>query len=350
MKQGRNRTSNRQVNPQDGKNRDVKLNLEGAQHQATPGPASLIEQAIKQNVIPALYNHYGPGIISRQKKPVRLLPPAFQSILEKPYQEKNAVSNWVVTDEEKNRFIEFLLDQDEASALDFFGHLMERGATYEDACCGFMTEIAQTIGCNWEEDTMNFVEVTLASSTLMQLARTYGRVGAPSFVGNSLLTNALITPVPGETHILGALIVENFLKRAGWTVFGGILESNRALSVLLRKEWFTIVGISVSGNTWLGRCAKMIELVRAQSLNPDVVVMVGGNVFLEDPDNVHAVGADVVAKDAHHAVAIATGIERNLRAQMNGEEKNNKAYRGWMKGYPSLEPSSSKNRKPPSLD
>lgn len=58
----------------------------------------------------------------------------------------------------------------------------------------------------------------------------------------------------------------------------------------------------------LDALAASIRVIRRASLNPAIVVMVGGQLFSEHPDLARQVGADATATDARLAPLKADGL------------------------------------------
>jgi methanogenic corrinoid protein MtbC1 len=105
--------------------------------------------------------------------------------------------------------------------------------------------------------------------------------------------------------------VDHFFRRAGWrtrlTDAGGYLDH-------LRGEWFDMVGFSLSCERRVEDLADAIRKVRATSLNPSILVMVGGQIFKESLELCARVGADATAEDAPSAVQSAHALlERRAR-------------------------------------
>ena len=67
-------------------------------------------------------------------------------------------------------------------------------------------------------------------------------------------------------------------------------------------QHFDVVGISVGWGALVENIASAIQSIRRASLNKNVVVLVGGNLFLENPAFVSRVGADGTAEDGRQAI------------------------------------------------
>jgi methanogenic corrinoid protein MtbC1 len=71
------------------------------------------------------------------------------------------------------------------------------------------------------------------------------------------------------------------------------------------KEWFGVVGFSLSSDLHLDSLRQTIARVRQVSLNPNVGIMVGGSAIARNPDWVEAIGADGTAANGPAAVILA---------------------------------------------
>jgi MerR family transcriptional regulator, light-induced transcriptional regulator len=118
----------------------------------------------------------------------------------------------------------------------------------------------------------------------------------------------LLVPAPGEQHVLGLIIVGDYFRRAGWDVWGEPPASSDDLPGLVRSEWFDAVGLSVGCEVRVEILATEVGAIRKASLNRDLVVMVGGPLFIKYPELVAAVGADGSARDGRQAVQQAESL------------------------------------------
>lgn len=207
-----------------------------------------------------------------------------------------------------------LLANDPAGAAAFIEATLARCDSLETVCLDLMTPAARRLGDLWVADLCHFMDVTMALGQLQHLLRRFGGHACRVAAGREYGRRALLVSAPGEQHTFGALMVAEFLRRAGWDVSGEVGASGNEVVAGVRDEWFALVGLSVSSEHHLGALASTIRAIRCSSRNAAVVIMVGGNVFLEHPDFVARVGADVTAVDARHAVIQAEDAVAELSA------------------------------------
>jgi methanogenic corrinoid protein MtbC1 len=77
-----------------------------------------------------------------------------------------------------------------------------------------------------------------------------------------------------------------------------------------------IAGLSLSREAMIPRLESLISSIRKKSRNSDIRIMVGGRVFLDNPDLVRSVGADLKAVDGRDAVTQAKKVMLQLMPEM----------------------------------
>lgn len=188
-------------------------------------------------------------------------------------------------------------------ALAYLQGLQTLGMTSETIFLELLAPAARTFGEMWETERTDFVEVTVALRRLQNLAHelTPGRADPaeqPLQSGRRILLLAL----PGEQHVFGAQLVAEMLRRSGWDVWDAPGAGNADILSLVSREWFAVVGVSLSAPEKVDALAGLIHQIRRTSLNRNVRVMVGGRPFEGHPERVALVGADATAQDARDAV------------------------------------------------
>jgi methanogenic corrinoid protein MtbC1 len=117
--------------------------------------------------------------------------------------------------------------------------------------------------------------------------------------------SALLVTTPGEQHILGLRVVEEFLLRDGWRVRCTPVPDLEQLRQLVSGEHYDFVGFSISGERFLPALRSAIRETRAVSRNRQVRILVGGVLFAGQDRGGHSIDADATVRDAHEAVAQA---------------------------------------------
>lgn len=194
-----------------------------------------------------------------------------------------------------------VLDGDADQALRYVESVLQRGVPLEAVYLELLAPTARYLGTRWESDQSDFMQVTMGLWRLQEVLHELG----PAFLNESEPTEpgrrAFLVPAPGDQHTFGAVIVAEFLRRAGWDVWDDPCASKDEILRIVRAEWFAVVGISVSCEQNLESLAAVIRAIRRASRNPGVGIMVGGQPFIDHPERVALVGADATASDGRQA-------------------------------------------------
>lgn len=200
-----------------------------------------------------------------------------------------------------------VLEAPAAAAREHCDQLREQGVPLVHMLLHLLAPTARHLGELWESDDVDFTSVTIALCSLQQLMRELTRAADPNQdqdIGAGF-RRVLLAPFPGEQHTFGVLMVAEFFRSAGWEVAGhGALAGDEMLR-LAAGEWFAMVGVSIASDTNVQDVTAWIEQVRQVSKNRRVSVLVGGRMFVEDPELFRTVGADATAGDAEGALAVA---------------------------------------------
>jgi methanogenic corrinoid protein MtbC1 len=173
---------------------------------------------------------------------------------------------------------------------------------------------ARALGELWEDDLCDFTDVTVGVGRLQQLLREL----SPSFGAEIDHPEGgrriLLLPAPGEQHTLGASMVAEFFRRAGWDVVGGVSGLDLDPREAVQREWFDILGLSVGCHARLDWLRDCIASVRQGSLNRGLGVLLGGPLFVVDPDCGSRLDCDAVVTDGERGPECADAL---LKARVN---------------------------------
>ena len=214
--------------------------------------------------------------------------------------------------DEINQFARRAVDNDHALLVDEINTLITDGVPHDDVLLKLLAPAARRLGELWEDDRADFTEVTIG---LMKLHRVLDQVraDAPCGMGTGASTpRILLAPAEGEQHIFGLMMVGELFARSGWRVRCETNESGHDLIAAVRQEAFDVVGLSASTQSGLKALREQIDALRTASSNPDVAIMVGGQLFNEDPGLARRVGADATATDGVRAVVTAERLVHRL--------------------------------------
>jgi len=210
-----------------------------------------------------------------------------------------------------------LLDWDADRALCEVEGLVHRGYGIQAIFLDLLAPAARTLGVLWEEDRCDFVEVTMGLWRLQEVMREIASRAPPIERSLSGPARALFSPMPGDQHGFGALMIDEVFARAGWESEALIDPQRRELLTVISQKSFDLVGLTITSDSPSSALQSLIRAIRTVSANPAARVMIGGRMVNAHPEIAEEVGADGTAKDAFEALGVAermiagTGLHLN---------------------------------------
>lgn len=186
--------------------------------------------------------------------------------------------------------------------------LRQGGVPVERLYLELLAPAARELGRLWEDDRCDFTDVTVGVGRLQQLLRELSPAFGAEVEHPADGRRILLLPAPGEQHTLGASMAAEFFRRAGWDVVGGVGGSGLDPVQAVQAEWFDILGLS-AGNLarvdWLRDC---IAQARRLSRNRGLGVLVGGPLFVAQPDLGASLGCDFVVTQGERGPEFAEAL------------------------------------------
>lgn len=194
--------------------------------------------------------------------------------------------------------------------LEHVESVMRRGVAVEDIFVDLLAPVARLIGVEWEEDRLDFVSVSMALWRLQEVLR---QVSANTTRTDGRGRSALFSPMPGDQHSFGTAMVHECFALAGWDADLLLEASLQQLIDTVAQQSYDLLGLTLSCDCHNDRLASLIRAVRSVSRNPNICIMVGGRLALEQPQLVAMSGADATAETAPAAVKTAERLVGMLR-------------------------------------
>lgn len=203
---------------------------------------------------------------------------------------------------------ELALDEKAGGLLDFVNGILRAGHSVETVFVELLAPTARRLGDYWDSDREDFVAVTMALWRIQEVLRELAaRVPAQTFQSGSA-RRALFSPMPGDQHSFGTLMVAECFERAGWQA-EALIEPDRAELVgKFSSEAYDLVGLTVSNDCSSATLAALVTTIRTVSRNPKVKILIGGACINKQPGLAEACGADGTAPDAMSAVTLADNL------------------------------------------
>lgn len=213
-----------------------------------------------------------------------------------------------------------LMENRMTGASDIVAELCSQGISMDKVYLGLFAPAARYLGELWEADLCSFSEVTLCLWRLQSLLYDL----SPAFHGNakkSLPSPAserriLMATLPGQQHTFGLSMLSEFFRREGWVVLSIPSPKPGEVQDSVSSNWFDVLALSCSMDYEFQELGKTIRTARKTSRNPRLSVMVGGPLFLRQPELAATAGADGFSADAEAALTLATQLvqeQQNVR-------------------------------------
>jgi MerR family transcriptional regulator, light-induced transcriptional regulator len=247
--------------------------------------------ALLENVvIPRLMsNHGGNGIMSRADTETHPRDPAAAAI----------------DSADVEKFARLSIEAKSTELMDFTERVLHRGASVEMIYVQLLAPAARLLGRYWEEDSTDFVDVTMGLWRIQEILRELTMQVPPKITAGHGRRSALFSPMPGEQHSFGTLMVSECFQRAGWDADTLIEPTQSELIARFAGRHYDLIGLTVSCDCSTRALRSLVSTIKAVSANPQIKIMLGGRVINERPSLVAESGADATAIDAGAAVETA---------------------------------------------
>ena len=217
--------------------------------------------------------------------------------------------------ETADEFAQMVLSKDVDSLIAYVGGLLARGVTVPAVYMDLLAPTARKLGDYWDADYCSFADVTIALGKLQHILHNLSRRDAMSLERQRQGRSVLLATSASEQHTFGMLVIEEFFRRAGWRTWAEPGAEPGEIARMVNGQWYDLFGLSVSCESQLDQTAEIITSVKNSSRNRSIRVMVGGRLFMANPELAASVGADVTASDGNEAVAAAESAVSKLEGR-----------------------------------
>jgi methanogenic corrinoid protein MtbC1 len=213
-----------------------------------------------------------------------------------------------ISADEASRFAVLPLRLEAASLLEEVDGFISKGASVETICLELLAPAARKLGEMWESDECDFLDVTMGLWRLQEVMREVAARSPAVMGGMSLPYTALFSPMPGDNHNFGTLMIEEVFARGGWRSEALVKPERRELLDRLARQPFDLIGLTLARDCPSAALGNLIKAVRNVSANPHIIVLVGGRMINENPGVAIEVGADGTGADALAALELANSL------------------------------------------
>ncbi len=204
-----------------------------------------------------------------------------------------------------DRLVGLLLRNDTAQVNREIDSAVAGGMAMEAVCLTLLAPVVRRLGALWVMDRCSFTHVAMGTMCLQVILRRLSAAQVPLAGAQEPSLRILLMPAPGEQHSFGLVMVAEFFRRAGWQAELTAAMTDAQAAARVGAGWFATAALSLAADRHLGALAARIRLLRAESRNRGIAILVGGPAFLARPGLAVELGADGTAPDARAAVRTA---------------------------------------------
>lgn len=219
-----------------------------------------------------------------------------------------ARSSRPIAPEDAAEFAMLPLRLEAASLLEEVDAFIAEGSSVETICLDLLAPAARKLGEMWDHDECDFIDVTMGLWRLQEVMREIAARSPAELPMLNVPRSALFSPMPGDHHNFGTMMVEEVFSRAGWQSEALVKPDRRELLDRLSQRPFDLVGLTLARDCPSAALSNLITAMRSASANPRIAVLIGGRMINENPDIVQDVGADGTGADALAALDMAEAL------------------------------------------
>ena len=176
------------------------------------------------------------------------------------------------------------------------------GSERADIYLEVLTPSQARLGKLWREGVINVAQEHLGTAITLDVMDSLRREMKSQ---TGLGTRAVVTPVEGDPHWIGARMIADFLVMDGWEVdFLWIDTPAKDLAEYVQQRNVDLVALSSTQPEFLPNAKATADAIRELN-RPAPKIMLGGRALYETNQNVKDLGCDAIAGNALEAVAEA---------------------------------------------
>ncbi len=177
-----------------------------------------------------------------------------------------------------------------------------QGQSLADIYLYGITESARLIGELWSADELDFVNITIAFSRLQRVMHEFSAEFLSEGKSESNGLSLLLMTEPGSQHGLGAFMLSEFFRHAGWRVMLVTPQDITDFKRVFLSDWFDAVVLSISTDRQIDKVAKAVSELRAATANPNLKIYLGGPMANISPERMNWAGTTLLFTDAAKTV------------------------------------------------
>jgi len=202
--------------------------------------------------------------------------------------------------EDRDRYGEALILGEPVLARAAIEQALGRGLSRAEIYLEVLAPSQIRLGEMWHEGSINVAQEHLATTITMEMMD-YLRQGMTPRKGLGM--RAVVTPVEGDQHTIGARMIADFLAMDGWEVFFlGNGTPGKDLAEFVRQRNADLVALSSTLPEFLANAATAAGAIR-EANSPPPKILLGGKALDRTTQGAEELGCDATAGDVLEAVA-----------------------------------------------
>ena len=195
---------------------------------------------------------------------------------------------------------------------------LSRGVERTDVYLDVLVPAQTRLGELWQEGMINVAQEHLATSITIDVMDSL-RQGMKPRAGLGM--RAVVTPVEGDPHWIGARVIADFLAMDGWEVdFLWTGTPAKDLAEYVRQRNVDLVALSVTQTEFLPNARAAAAAIRERN-GPAAKILLGGRALDGTDKDVRSLGADAVAGNALQALTEARRLVGLTKERISLEEQ-----------------------------
>ncbi len=193
-----------------------------------------------------------------------------------------------------------------------------RGLSRAEIYLEVLTPSQIRLGEMWHEGSINVAQEHLGTTITMDMMD-YLRQGMTPRTGLGM--RAVVTPVEGDQHTIGARMIADFLAMDGWEVFFlGNGTPGEDLAEFVRQRNADLVALSSTLPEFLSNAATAAEAIR-EANSPPPKILLGGKALDRTKQGAEELGCDATAGNVLEAVAESRRLVGLMEERLSLEEQ-----------------------------
>ena len=197
-----------------------------------------------------------------------------------------------------------LIAKDDRAGANLILKLRSDGKDVDTICLKHLSAAAQLLGDWWEEDRVDFTQVTLGTVRIFAILRSMRHLFEPAFITQD--KSALFASVPGENHTLGVRMAADLFRKDGWDISLKVGLDHDALVAEIEQTPNCIIGLSISGQHSVEALSKLVVAIHISC--PHAAIFVSGQNIAEAQPYLDLMGLDGVCSDIEEAKELLARI------------------------------------------